>query len=158
MGMKVKKNDEQQAAVPLSAMIDVVFLLLIYFIVTQKPIIDDVLLEVKLPGPDAPSNSTDIPEVVRIGVDKYKRDSAASFYYWYNGSPMERKVLERTLKSLAEANRKTTIIIECYPGPKHQKLITLLDMCKTLGLTNINLNDVENPGQAFVQDPPRRKN
>ncbi|NCU27823.1 biopolymer transporter ExbD, partial [Candidatus Nomurabacteria bacterium] len=41
----------RDAEVPLSAMIDVVFLLLIYFIVSQKPIVEDTHLAIDLPAP-----------------------------------------------------------------------------------------------------------
>ena len=44
MGKKRKRIEVAEAEVPMSSMIDIVFLLLIYFILTQKPIIDETLL------------------------------------------------------------------------------------------------------------------
>ena len=52
MARKKSNIDEKAAEVPLSSMIDVVFLLLIYFILTQKPVIEDVHLQVDLPAPE----------------------------------------------------------------------------------------------------------
>lgn len=41
---KRKRELSSQDSTPISAMIDIVFLLLIYFILTQKPIIEDTRL------------------------------------------------------------------------------------------------------------------
>ena len=69
MARKRTNIDEKAAEVPLSSMIDVVFLLLIYFILTQKPVIEDVHLQVDLPAPGAPSTG-DAPQLLTIDVMK----------------------------------------------------------------------------------------
>ena len=50
MAKKAKMPQKTEAEVPLSSMIDIVFLLLMYFIATQKPIIEETLLGVNLPS------------------------------------------------------------------------------------------------------------
>lgn len=152
---KVKKPDAQQAAVPMSAMIDVVFLLLIYFVYTQKPIIEDVLLDVNLPAPDSRQTDTP-PDVIRVGIDQHRQDNDKEFYYWFNGSTIPRTILERSLRRLADTNKNINIIVECWPSAKHQKLITLLDTCKTLGFKNISLSDMGTE-RDFRPDPIREK-
>ncbi len=52
-----KKGSVVEAEIPMSSMIDVVFLLLIYFVVTQKPIIEDTLLGINLPSDDKSATS-----------------------------------------------------------------------------------------------------
>ena len=46
-----RRRVQEQAEVPMSSMIDVVFLLLIYFIITQKEQISEAHLAVNLPTP-----------------------------------------------------------------------------------------------------------
>ncbi len=56
-------------------MIDVVFLLLIYFIMTQKPVVEDIYLQLNLPAPNSASASSDEPPaILRIDVSKRPED------------------------------------------------------------------------------------
>lgn len=55
---KIKLENSVAAAVPLSSMIDVVFLLLIYFIMTQKKVVEDVYLQSDLPSPQSNNSSS----------------------------------------------------------------------------------------------------
>lgn len=138
MPRKKKKVEMRDAEVPLSAMIDVVFLLLIYFIVSQKPIVEDTLLAIDLPAPNTKSKPNEKPpSLLRIDVAKLANKSDE--YYHVNDSPYHIKDLEVYLKDIAETDRDTTIIINCDPNAKHKKLIKLLDMCAQFGLTKLNL-------------------
>jgi len=138
MARKKKKVVMRDAEVPLSAMIDVVFLLLIYFIVSQKPIVEDTHLAIDLPAPNSsPEKKEKPPSLLRIDVAKLA--SKSDEYYHVNDSPYHIKDLELYLKDIAETDRDTTIIINCDPNAKHKKLIKLLDMCAQFGLTKLNL-------------------
>ena len=71
----IKRNPPPDAGFPLSGMIDVVFLLLIFFLVTQKPLTEEVMINVELPAPDM-SNPSAAPLIpVTIDVDKDSRDN-----------------------------------------------------------------------------------
>lgn len=180
---KVKIDNLVSASVPLSSMIDVVFLLLIYFIFTQKPVIEDVYLELNLPSPNASAAFNEPPQFLRIDVCKDRRDNdeqiaamlkAAStqdsvnkilaqerVYYYVNKAsdmsapPIEARQLEDYLSKVADAAPDTTIVLNCDSNAKHKKLIKVLDMCNRLGLKNLNLvNEVG----AFHPDPPEKRN
>ena len=65
----MKKRDSEQLAVPMSSMIDIVFLLLIYFIVTQKDEISEAHLAVNLPAPGSAQQQTDNkPQLLELEV------------------------------------------------------------------------------------------
>ena len=70
-----KLNPPPDASFPLSSMIDVVFLLLIFFLVTQKPITEEVMINVELPAPDMSTVAADPLIPITIDVDKYSRDN-----------------------------------------------------------------------------------
>ncbi len=182
---KIQIDNSVSAAVPLSAMIDVVFLLLIYFIMTQKPVVEDIYLQLNLPSPNpAPSASdSEPPPILRIDVMKLQVDNddeiarlmrtaktqievnairkREKVYYHVNttgdggGTPMIYADLEKYLKSVAEAAPDTTIVMNCGPNAKHKKLVRVLDLCDKLGLKNINL--LNDATVEFNPDPPEKR-
>ena len=166
---QIKLNPPPDASFPLSGMIDVVFLLLIFFLVTQKPITEEVMINVELPADPL------IP--ITIDVDKYSRDNIDEIdarlfalgeqddpnevlkderlYYSFNGSaPMEISRLRERLEAVARADANSTIIIKCDPNVKYRKLIRVLDLCSELGLNSRQLVDKVKP---FIPDPPPQR-
>ncbi len=100
---KVKLNNDVMAAVPLSSMIDVVFLLLIYFIFTQKPVVEDVYLALDLPAPNAASaSSSKPPAILRIDVVKWEADKGKPSDGYDNDEEITK--LMDNAKSQAEVN------------------------------------------------------
>lgn len=133
---KKAKKAAQEASVPMESMIDVVFLLLIYFIVTQKPIIEDTLLGVNLPsGKSSPSSEPSA--LFTVGVTRLGAESIN--YYMVNGIPTKFSQLSKQLEDIAKNDPDTTIIIKCGPNAKHEKLIKILDACAEHGLKKLNL-------------------
>ena len=172
-----KLNPPPDADFPLSSMIDVVFLLLIFFLVTQKPITEEVMINVELPAPDMSNPVADPLIPITIDVDKYSRDNIDEIdarlaalsdtddpnevlkeerlYYSFNGSaPMEVSRLRERLAAVAAADANSTIIIKCDPNVKYRKLIRVLDLCSELGLNSRQLVDKVMP---FVPDPPPQR-
>ena len=154
---KIKIDNSVAASVPLSSMIDVVFLLLIYFIFTQKEVVEDVHLQLNLPAPQAASNNEEPPPMLRIDVFENKQDSDTETYYAVNaakegaGQAMEFKQLQSYLQVVADNSKETTIVLNCGPNADHKKLIKILDLCNSLGLTELNLLNADVP---FI---PRQK-
>jgi len=142
MARKRRKRKIEEASVPLSSMIDIVFLLLIYFIVTQKPIIEDTLLGVNLPAPG--SSKSDKPvQLFTIDVMRVKGTEGDNVYY-LNGRPWYFNDLKETLIETAKTDPDITVIINCDP-----KLIRLLDACNEAGLSKLNL--LNDPTIKFVE-------
>jgi biopolymer transport protein ExbD len=133
---KLKLKD---AELSVSSMVDVVFLLLIYFIVVQKPITDDTLLKASLPSsPKIPVHQKIKPDFVKIEVNKNNHDNG-NFYYKMNGKLWKDEKLFSMLKHIGNLNPDTNIVISCGPNARHEKLITLLDACSKAYLINLNI-------------------
>ena len=137
MARKKKRTNVQEASVPMESMIDVVFLLLIYFIVTQKPIVEDTLLGVNLPSGKASATQSEPAAIFTIDVTRMAMDSDK--FYLVNNAPLSVEQLNQQLLSLAENDPDTTVLIKCGPNAKHKKLIKVLDMCANAGLQKLNL-------------------
>ena len=128
----------EQSEIPISSMIDVVFLLLIYFLVVQKPIIENTFLQADLPDPSRSHNTVKNPDFLRIDVVKQPMHDGHDYYrmndrWWRDG------ILFAHLEKTARDNPEKTIIINCGPNARHQKLVTLLDACAKARLTNLNI-------------------
>lgn len=156
---KRKRIEIEEAEVPLSSMIDIVFLLLIYFIFTQKPIIEDTLLGVNLPSPHAkPSQpQEEKPQFFRIGVYKVgSQEQSPDLYYINDKGPYKLSYLRDFLKSVAENDPEQTVMINCGPNATHKKLIQVLDACAEAKMKNLNiLNDEAIQFQPYAYSKAR---
>ena len=140
-----KRIKPRKTDMPISSMIDVVFLLLIYFLVVQKPIIEETFLKAELPDPTRGKSTIPNPEFLKIDVIKDTKDNAR-FYYAMNGRVWQDDLLFAQLQKVAATNNRIPIVINCGPNARHHKLVTLLDVCAEAELTNINIvNDESIP-------------
>jgi biopolymer transport protein ExbD len=143
MNVKSRRRTVSEAEVPLSSMIDVVFLLLIYFIVTQQPILENVLLKADLPSRGAPPERVVAPLV----VDVRKVDGEKC--YGLMGRRIEKGRLFSYLRDVAGNDPNQEVVINCGPNARHSKLVGLLDACAEIGLKKLNIvNDESVPFEA----------
>lgn len=165
---KIKLENSVGASVPLSSMIDVVFLLLIYFIFTQKEVVEDVYLQLNLPAPQSSSSNEDPPPMLRIDVGKNDRDDFDKDIVFYAvnadatagaaGQAMEFQQLRSYLQIVADNSKDTTIVLNCGSYAEHKKLIKVLDLCNSLGLANLNLlNEVSDFDYATERAKRKKK-
>ncbi len=132
MARKRKKHDAPPAELPMTPMIDVVFQLLIYFIVTIKPIDVMAHLDVSRPSPEAQQQKLDVPKnLIRIGV----------FYdgFSMNDKPVPESALDDLIGKLADLDRKQTILIMCSGAAPHEMLIKVLNLCGKHQLANLSV-------------------
>jgi len=123
-------------------MIDIVFLLLVFFIVTQKEIVADTYLKTNLPGrPDPTKIVPPRGPLFTISVDlRHPEDPARDLeVFQVNGRTWQFADLRRQLLQTGRLNPDTTIVISCDPNAKHRKLVKLLDACAEARLSNLNL-------------------
>ena len=131
--MKVRKqrritNDQPQ--LEMTPMIDVVFQLLIFFIVTIKQ--EDILsmLSAARPAPDPDAKPEDIPpNVLNIEINKMG--------FIIRGTPVSKALLERKLANFAEYDKKVSVVIRCTGDSPHKFLVQTLDICHKLKLSNL---------------------
>ena len=116
----------------MTPMIDVVFQLLIYFLVTFSTA--DVLahLDISRPSPEAAQKQTPPPaDMIRVAV--------LPKGYAINGRKMTEVELETMLKRLSSISTKQTVLVTCDDRSLHGRLIQVLDMCAESGLTHISV-------------------
>ena len=135
MRQRKRITEKPSGEMPMSAMIDIVFLILVYFIVTQTPIVEETLIKTQLPGPPPKIKTPPLdPNPIRIDVFKEKGD-----FYRLNGRGYKNEFIFNHLKEIAERNPEQQILINCGSNAKHEKLVKLLDACAEVELTNLNI-------------------
>ncbi len=128
-----KSRDQAEAAeIPMTPMIDVVFQLLVYFLVTLKP--EDVLtnLEVYRPSPESRRERSEVPpNLIRIEV--------FADGYAINERSVSINALGDTLIRLAALDPDQSIIIMVSSLSQHDRLVRVLDRCAAAGMSNLSV-------------------
>jgi len=140
MARKRKRPEGDKAELSMTPMIDVVFQLLIYFIVTIKPIDVVTNLDVFRPAPDpnAPKD-VDPPQLNRLGV--------YADGYTINDIPISLANIDKldaSLKRIAAINAGQTLMITVSAVSEHGALIRALDLCAKNGLKSLSVVSASN--------------
>lgn len=117
----------------MSAMTDVVFLLLIFFIVTMSGYVEMTLLETNLPTTGGTASATvDLQNCLKIEL-------SASGDYIINGVAQSRENLNRLLHRYSRLMPDAEFLLQCAPESKHHMLVTLLSDLAKNNLKNVKL-------------------
>ena len=132
-----KRPEGSQAELEMTPMIDVVFQLLIYFIVTTKPIDVITNLDVFRPAPDKKADPDQKPpNLVRVGV---YQDG-----YTVNDVQATPESLDQALAKVASIDAGQTIMITVSAFSEHGKLVKALDLCAKNGLRSLSVVSASN--------------
>jgi len=142
--MQLRRKDVQTVEMQMGPMIDMVFLLLVFFMVTAKPIKQESDINLGLPGTVSQEETVDIPDEQRIVIradgqvilNEQPLDSIAS---------EELPTLIATLKRFKEssdANKSEALItIQVEDGAKHQRIVNVLNACAKAKITGVTFAD-----------------
>ena len=133
--MARKPQDNPQ--LDMTPMIDVVFELIIFFVVTIKQ--EDLFtkLNANRPAPassSSSSNESDTTVTIEIGKG---RD--ANGVLVYNKREVRRGELDQNLREVARTSKKTPIIVKCTEDSPHKALVDVLDICYRNQLFSVSI-------------------
>ena len=133
--MARKPQDNPQ--LDMTPMIDVVFELIIFFVVTIKQ--EDLFtkLNANRPAPSSgssSSNESDTTVTIEIG-----RGRDANGVLVYNKREVRRQELDQNLREVARTSKKTPIIIKCTEDSPHKALVDALDICYRNQLFSVSI-------------------
>ena len=137
MARERKRPEMASGQLEMTPMIDVVFQLLIYFIVTIKPIDVVTNLDVFRPAPDknAPKDEKP-PQLIRVGV---YQDG-----YTINDNPVSLDGLDTAFSRMAAIDAGQTIMITVSAVSEHGMLVRALDLCAKNGLKSLSVVSASN--------------
>jgi biopolymer transport protein ExbD len=132
MAYKRKKNKGESPKLDMTPMIDVVFQLLIFFVVTLKQ--EDILSKLSAARPAANPD-----EKVKEQQQDLINVIVAPQGFVFNGRPMRLPELDRSIERLSGYSKTAMVIIKCTADSTHAMLIQALDVCNKHGMTNLSI-------------------
>ncbi len=135
--MNLRSQPREQPEVNLTSLIDVVLLLLIFFMVTTS-FVRETEIRLKLPEAEtAPPASVDDALEITITADG---DYLVNGRQTINRRPV---TLRRALAEEADERRDQTIVIRADARSSHQAVVTAMDVAGRLGFMRINIATME---------------
>ena len=123
--MARKPQDNPQ--LDMTPMIDVVFELIIFFVVTIKQ--EDLFtkLNANRPAPATSSSSSNESDTT-VTIEIFRgRDANGTIVY--NRRQIKLAELDQNLREVARTSKKTPIIVKCAEDSPHKALVDALDVC-----------------------------
>lgn len=132
------RKPQEDPQLDMTPMIDVVFELIIFFVVTIKP--QDVFarLNVNRPAPASSASEKDEDtqlEEFEVGKARGNRKGV----YVYKKVPYDLKSIENRIKDIAAVDKDSIIVVKCAGDSPHGALVDILDLFYKYELYNISL-------------------
>ena len=136
--MRINLGDDEQPEIGLIALIDCVFFLLMFFMVStsfsqQTATQEQRELSVVLPEASANLDAhAQAEKIIAISIDKKGG-------LFLQGEPISITKLQNYLKSISQENTQTLIELAGDESVSYKHIISVIDLCQFEGLTNIAL-------------------
>ena len=133
MARKRRQSDARAGELNLTAMIDIAFQMLSFFIITVRPMTVYAHLDVFRPaGQQPPPHEKEIPpKMIQIQIFQGA--------LLMNGRSLDFESLSTVMEKLAAISKSQTIMILCARDSEHEQLIQVLDLCARTGMTSISV-------------------
>ena len=144
--MRFSQYREEEVAISLTPLIDVVFLLLIFFMVSTS-FSKESQLNLRLPGSNLPLEATLDEEMILISISEQgqyslKRGNESSVKKFNGSDAVE---LSERLEVLASGWSDPVIIIRADRMASHQSVITALDAAQRAGILKLTFSMQKDP-------------
>ena len=130
------RKSQENPQLDMTPMIDVVFELIIFFVVTIQQ--EDIFskLNANRPAPSSSSSSSESDTTVTIEIG---RGRDANGVLVYNKREVRRSELDQNLREVARTSKKTPIIVKCAEDSPHKALVDVLDICYNNELFSVSV-------------------
>ena len=132
--MKLQHHIKEDPTVDLTSLIDVVFLLLIFFMVSAT-FERQAILEVNLPEASAVEDLAEIPESLELAIDEngqiYLNDQRLV--------DSEERTIRAAMEQAAGDNRDIPLILRADRLTPHHHVVTAMDVAAQMGFSNLSI-------------------
>ena len=138
--MKLSLRSRTQPEVNLTSLIDVVLLLLIFFMVSTS-FVKQSQIAIRLPQSDSAAVVEEVPEQIDIMI-------TATGTYLVNGRELinnRPETIRNALRKVSAGNSNLPMTVSADANAKHQYVVTALDVAGRLGFVKINIATINDP-------------
>ena len=138
--MKLSLRQKTQPEVNLTSLIDVVFLLLIFFMVSTS-FVKQSQISIRLPEAESASVAEEVPEQIDIMI-------TAEGTYLVNGRELinnRAETIRNALQKVSAGRNDLPLTISADANATHQDVVTAMDVAARLGFTKISIATVNDP-------------
>ncbi len=131
--MRFRRQKTADSSINITPLIDVVFLLLIFFMVSTT-FTKETQLAIHLPEAEGEPSEA-VPDTIEIGID------AEGNFSLNNTALVNQKIitLMKGLEKLADGNTETPLIIRADAQAKHQSVVTAMDAAGRSGFVHLSI-------------------
>ena len=129
--MKRRKHLEDEAEINITPMLDIVFIMLIFLIVTTS-FVKEKGLEVSRPSNAPPKEVKQDKGPIVVKIDSSSLISV-------KGRVLERSAVEANLEREKAEKPESPLIIAAHPAADTESLVTILDAAKAVGIGSVSV-------------------
>lgn len=142
--MRRRRREQSAVEMQMGPMIDMVFLLLVFFMVTAKPIKPESDINLGLPGMAEQDVPVELPDEQRITI---QAGGAVQLNEMTLAEPGDRELtkLFETLARLSQSAKaaKTDLLVTLAPEDSvvHQRIVDVLNVCAKAGIQGVTFDN-----------------
>ncbi|MBM3514900.1 MAG: biopolymer transporter ExbD [Alphaproteobacteria bacterium] len=133
MSKRVRKGDDDEAKIDMTPMLDVTFIMLIFFIVTASFTKETGLdLSGSKNNEQPPPNSKNVAIVIDITNDGV---------VMLEGRDIDPKSVEANVQRLRAENPEAGVVVRAGAGAQSQVMVTVIDQARKAGVGNVTVSE-----------------
>jgi len=129
--MRRRHSSEEEAEINITPMLDIVFIMLIFFIVTTS-FVKEKGLEVSRPSNAPPKEIKQDKGPIVVRID-------SSSLISIKGRVLEKAAVQANLEREKAEKPDSTLIIAAHPEAETDALVTILDAAKAVGIAGVTV-------------------
>lgn len=141
--MKLSMRARPEPDVNLTSLIDVVLLLLIFFMVSTS-FVKESQISIRLPQAERSAPADEPPEQLDVMITEQGT-------YLVNGRELinnRPETIRNALQRMSGGNNQLPLTISADANARHQHVVTAMDVAGRLGFVQINIATVDDPADA----------
>jgi len=123
------EGDDEEAAIDLTPMLDVVFIMLIFFIVTASFIKES---GIDVNRPDAPTSQRVEDANILIAISQTDE-------IWIDRRLIDPRAVRANIERLHAENPKGSVVIQADKKSTNEMLVTVMDAARSAGIFNVSI-------------------
>lgn len=124
------RHVEEEAQINITPMLDIVFIMLIFFIVTTS-FVKEIALDVSRPS-NAPPKEQKISEVIAVRIHE-------SGVIEVNGRPVDVRAVRANIETALAAKPDASVVVIAHRDSDAELMVTVIDQARVAGAAKVSL-------------------